>query len=283
MVSNCYAPHPALCDLVGSIHIITIDFAAAPNLSSFYKFAPGHTRYLCFYLEDVLKVEKTTTDFVQRARAVIVGPQVTAVNLDLGVRHKAVALRLTPSGMYRLLGVPLHEMVDCDFDARLILGSAIDELVDQMMEAKTDDGIHQVLQAYLLGKLSCLKPELPFDRAIYELVSHSGNLSVDFVAAQSCLSPRQLERRALERLGLSPKFYARLIRFSHAYRYKELNPQACWIDIAERFGYFDQMHLIRDFKHFAGFSPSGLTEESIAHSVRFQALDNGFLSLSDKR
>ena len=281
MTSQCCTPHPALRNLVSSIQIISIDFAAAPALSPFYKFAPTHTRYLCFYLEDVIKVKKTT-DFTQRSRAVIVGPQVTAVHLDLGVKHKAVLLGLTPSGMHRLLSFPLSEIVDCDLDARLVLGSTIDELLEQMMEAKTDEGIQLALQAYLLNKLSHLKPALPFDRAIAELVSHSGNLSMDFVAAQSCLSPRQFERKALERLGLSPKFYARLVRFSHVYRYKESNPRACWIDITERFGYFDQMHLIRDFKCFAGCSPSGLSEESIVYSVRFQALDDGLPSFSDK-
>lgn len=271
---NSYAPHPALRDLVGSIQIATMNFAAEPTLSAFHTCRPSHTRCLFFYLEDVLKVKKATTGFVQRSRGLIVGPQVTMASLDLGIRYKAVMLSLTPSGMYRLLGVPLHEMVDCDFDARLILGPAIDECVEQMMEAKTDDDIQQALQAYLLGKLSCLKPALPFDRAIAELVCQSGNLSVDFVAAQSCLSPRQFERQARQRLGLSPKFYARLVRFSHVYKYKELNPRASWIDIAARFGYYDQMHLIRDFKQFAGFSPRGLTEEAIPHSVRFRALDD---------
>lgn len=283
MVSKCYAPHLALRDLVESIHIITIDFAAAPSLSPCYKLAPAHAQYLCFYLQDPIKVEKPNADFVQRARAVVIGPQVSSITLDLGVGYKAVLLMLMPGGMYRLLGFSLQEMVDGDFDARLILGAAIDELLEQMMEAKTDDGIHQVLQAYLLGKLSCLKSALPFDRAISELVSHSGNLSVDFVAAQSCLSPRQFERRALERLGLSPKFYARLIRFSHAYKYKESNPQASWIDIAGRCGYYDQMHLIREFKYFAGINPSGLIEEDIVHSVRFRTLDNTFLLPPDKQ
>ena len=119
---------------------------------------------------------------------------------------------------------------------------------------------------------------LPFDLAILQQVQASGNLPIEYVAAQACLSVRQLERKAYERLGLSPKIYSRMIRFSHAYKYKETSPHTSWTEIAHRCGYFDQMHFIRDFKFFAGVTPGMLKEAEIEKSVLFRTMED--LSIS---
>jgi transcriptional regulator GlxA family with amidase domain len=94
------------------------------------------------------------------------------------------------------------------------------------------------------------------------------------VAARACLSVRQFERLSHERLGLPPKTYSRMIRFSHAYKCKEIAPHTSWTEIAHRCGYFDQAHLARDFRFFAGHSPGGLTPEAVAQSVLFKTMED---------
>lgn len=273
-----FQPHPALQQYIESICILHIDFKANSTLSPFYTFVPSHTRFLCFYLHDQLKVKKQDGDFDTRARSIIIGPQLTPVTLDLGQNHHTIIVSLKPCSMYRLLGVPLEEIVERDFDARLVMGREIDDLLDRLMEAKSDGEKNNITQDYLLGKLHQLKPALPFDKVMAQLVCAGGNLSVDTVASRSCMSIRQFERKCRERIGLSPKLYARMIRFSHAYKFKESSPQTSWNAIARHCGYFDQMHFIRDFKSFAGFTPKMLKEEDVKRSVRFRTLED--LSIS---
>jgi len=51
----------------------------------------------------------------------------------------------------------------------------------------------------------------------------------------------------------------------------ENNPEISWTSIAYECGYFDQMHLIRDFKEFAGVAP-GVIEKELSHiPIRMQA------------
>jgi AraC-like DNA-binding protein len=272
MLLTCFEPHPSLLEYVESIHIVEIKFTLLDALSPIYTFVPTHTRFLCFYLSDKVKVKKLDGGFVARARSIIIGPQLTPVTLDLGSEHFCVIVSLKPCGMYRLLGVPLQEIVDRDYDARLVIGSEIDEVLEQLQEAQTNALKNEVIQQYLLGKRQQLKPALAFDLAMVQLVRGMGNLSIDYLANQSNLSVRQFERKSLERLGLPPKVYARMVRFTHAYNYKERNPSASWSAIAYRCGYFDQMHLIRDFKFFAGFTPNILKEENLKTSVRFNSI-----------
>ena len=272
MQLTAFVPHPALLEYVESIHVIEIKFSLVESLSPIYTFVPTHTRFLCFYLNDRVKVKKSDGEFESRARSIIIGPQLTPVTLDLGSDHYCVIVSLKPCGMYRLLGIPLKEIIDRDYDARLVIGSEIDDVLDQLQAAPTNALKNEAIQKYLLGKLQHLKPAVAFDQAMIQLVKGMGNLSMDFLASQSSLSVRQFERKSLERIGLPPKLYARMVRFTHAYNYKERNPVVSWSEIAYRFGYFDQMHFIRDFKFFAGFTPSLLKEDNLKVSVKFNSI-----------
>jgi transcriptional regulator GlxA family with amidase domain len=91
------------------------------------------------------------------------------------------------------------------------------------------------------------------------------------VASLACLSIRQFERVSKKRIGVPPKFFARLIRFSKAYRMRENFPQMSWTSIAYNCGYFDQMHFIRDFKQFASVAPGIIEKDLQKAPVRLQA------------
>ena len=63
----------------------------------------------------------------------------------------------------------------------------------------------------------------------------------------------------------------RIIRFSKAYRMREMNESISWTAIAHLAGYFDQMHLIRDFKVFTGVLPTMVDKELSQTPSRLQA------------
>lgn len=233
---------------------------------------PAHTRLLCFYLEDPARGKRGNGAFEDRSRAIIIGPQLTPVTLDLGKKYLNMIVMFKPCGLYRLLGIPLKEILDLDLDASLLLGYEINDVVDKLMNADSSDQKNSIIQTYLLERSFKLKPAHPIDIAMLTLVRTQGNLSMDSLASQCCLSVRQLERQSIERIGLSPKFFARIIRFSEAYKFKEGNPQTSWTDIGYRFGFYDQMHLIRDFRYFTGVNPSMFKEAEIVNSVKFNSL-----------
>lgn len=272
MLTKYFQPCKALADFVEIICIIRYDFASE-NISPIYTYMPTHTRFLCFNLEDRFKVKKSTGLFSDRARSIIVGPQLTPVILDLGKKHTELVVILKPCALYRLLGVPLKEIIDCDYDASLFLGNEICDIVDRLRNTNNDDEKNKIVQYYLIKKLSKLKPLLPIDLAMLHLVKLQGQFSVDALCLKSCLSVRQLERQSLDRIGFPPKYFARVVRFSEAYKFKERFPKTKWLEIAHRFGYFDQMHLIRDFRHFTGENPGKINQKSLSNSVLFNSID----------
>ncbi|HSN59842.1 MAG TPA: helix-turn-helix domain-containing protein, partial [Ferruginibacter sp.] len=95
--------------------------------------------------------------------------------------------------------------------------------------------------------------------------------TIEQLASMACLSLRQFERVCRDRIGLPPKLYARLVRFSQAYRIRENSSDISWTSIAYECGYFDQMHMIRDFKEFAGVAPGIIEKELNNTHIRLQA------------
>jgi AraC-like DNA-binding protein len=75
------------------------------------------------------------------------------------------------------------------------------------------------------------------------------------LAAQSYLSSSQLERQFKHYTAISPKAYARIIRFGSLQASLLVNPSIRLADLADVHGYSDQAHLIREFKSFAGCTP----------------------------
>jgi AraC-like DNA-binding protein len=232
-------------------------------------YPPTPQNSIFFYINDRIEVQKKgEVDFVLQPRGVVVGLQSSSVKLDVKKSHKAVRVGFQPGGMFRLLGFSMDEMIDGSYDASDFFGNEIKEVNSKLQEAKCFYEIKEVIEQFLLGKVRVLKRAIPFDIAMLELLRASGNVSIEHIAS---LGLRQFERLSKERIGLPPKVFARLVRFSKAYRLRENFPGMSWTSIAYECGYFDQMHFIRDFKEFAGIAPGVIEKELQSTPLRMQA------------
>jgi AraC-like DNA-binding protein len=89
------------------------------------------------------------------------------------------------------------------------------------------------------------------------IVAQGGLVSVDQLASEAGISGRQLERRFLREVGVGPKLLCRILRFQQVFRAFERNDMS-WAPLAVECGYYDQAHLIRDFRQFARQTPAVL-------------------------
>ncbi|MBD0297614.1 MAG: AraC family transcriptional regulator [Flavisolibacter sp.] len=127
---------------------------------------------------------------------------------------------------------------------------------EQLSEAKTIEEMIHLVEAFLLKKLQKAKEALPVDQAFMLLIASPAQYTMEQLASISCVSLQQLERQFLNRLGTTPTMFIRQARFRKAYRLKRSHPELSWTSIAYECGYFDQMHLIRDFKLFTNATPT---------------------------
>lgn len=271
MQTKFYIPHILLQEFVQCIMIIHAEVATADS-AVICPYPPAPQNSLFFYINDRIKVwQEGSTQFELQPRSVLVGPMINRVMIDISKNHKAVRVGFHPGGLYRLMGVSMAEMIDGHYDAADVFGNEIREVNERLQETQGFNAIKEVVEHFLLQKVMTLRKVLPFDKAMLELMRLNGNVSMEKMASLSCLSLRQFERVSKDRIGIPPKLFARLIRFSKAYRMRENFPLLSWSFIAHECGYFDQMHFIRDFKQFAGVAPGIIEKELDKAPVRLQA------------
>ncbi len=255
-----YPPHPALQDTVSHIMVFEADLSdAGPRVAPF---PPTPQHCINFYPRDANFVQfRHDGPFVLSADSIVVGPQVSRVNLLLGKRHCIVSACFRPGGLYRLLGIPLHEMYDRSFDATQLFGKDIALVNQRLKECVTHTEMRDIVEGFLIRKAQVRAGHAPFEKTMQLMLQSAGAMSMDRAASLACLSLRQFERKAKDMLGYSPKMFARVTRFSYAYRMKEKLPGMSWTQLAAACGYFDQMHLIHDFQEFAGVSPTAILDD----------------------
>jgi AraC-like DNA-binding protein len=254
-----YKPHPALANYISHIMIMEAKFNTAHH--SFSPFPPTPQHMINFYPFDVVKTYNKSGIIEVSPQSVIVGPQVSKVNVAMGKHHLIISVGFQPGGMYRLLRLPLSELFDMPFDADLVLGADMKEVNDKLKYATTHQQMKAIIEAFFIKRIR-QSTLLPWEHVMKLQLSNNGAMSIEKAASLSCLSLRQFERRTKEIMGYSPKVFSRLIRFSNAYRLKENQINLSWTSIAYACGYFDQMHMIRDFKDFTGVAP-GVIERQL--------------------
>ena len=209
-------------------------------------------------------------DFDKQPLTVLIGPQCSRVNVKVHHQLRAIRVDFQPGGMFHLLGVPMHELFDEGFDALDFFGADM-KLINEQLQAISDLEVGKdIVERFLLNRIKNLREILPFDSAMRLLLNSNGTMSIEDTAALACLSLKQFERKCKDRIGMNPKMYARILKFSKAYRMHEAFPQLSWIDIAYQAGYYDQMHMIRDFKAFAGVNPSVIQQQLQSTPLRMQ-------------
>lgn len=265
-----YIPHPALQEFV--INISTVEAILPQGIDEVVTpYPPTPFQSILFYCNNPISMGANDSGrFDLQPHIVLLGPQYSKVNIKVHRQLKAIRVDFFPGGMYRLLGLPMFELFDKGLDARDIFGTEAHELNEQLQNTSDLDAGKNLVEQFLLAKSASLKEVLPFDRAIKLLLTVGGNLTVERAASDACLSVKQFERKCLERIGMTPKTYTRILRFSKAYRLHEANPQMSWTAIAHASGYFDQMHMIRDFKTFSGVNPSDIKRELQTTPLRMQ-------------
>lgn len=198
----------------------------------------------------------------RRAQTYIFGQPDGRQNYHASHDFMLAHVRFHSGSLYRLLRIPMYELVNQNIGADLILGNEIHEVEDRLALAVSYDEIPMILDAYFTKKINRVHKRIePIDRIGRLIMADPQGFNLEKTANAACLSNRQFERRFVLQVGVSPKYFARICRFYQAYVLYEEQSELGWYHIALQSGYSDYQHLAKDFKHFSGTTPSELALE----------------------
>jgi AraC-like DNA-binding protein len=179
--------------------------------------------------------------------------ETAAITEHAGVSH-GVQAYLTPLGAERLFRMPMGELANRGADLADLLGDA-DELAERLYETPGWPARLALLDAYIERRVAEAPPApREIEWSWQRLLGSGGAVPVAELAEEVGWSRRHLAARFREHVGLPPKALARILRFERAA--ERLRGGAGLADAALDSGYYDQAHFNRDFKAFAGVTPT---------------------------
>jgi AraC-like DNA-binding protein len=204
--------------------------------------------------------DKLVTERGGLPRAWIAGLDDRPEVVDASGRHTEIDLKLTAPGAARVCRVPLRELAGEIVPLEQIFGIEGAHLAEELAEAGDCGRRFDIVERLLAGRLREGEAADPVVVAAHDrLVAAEGRLRVGTLAADLNVSRRHLSAKFHQQLGMPPKAFARLLRF-HSVRRRIAQAPAAWADIAAGCGYADQAHLNRDFRAFAGISPTAFVQ-----------------------
>lgn len=188
-----------------------------------------------------------------------------------------IGIRFHPGGTKPFFRLPMHEVTD-----RVIELGALARDLELALTTRTHElpSVEQkvfALQTALTEQLLQSNTDFRLLRIAERIVESGGMLPIETLASDAGISCRQLERKFLAEIGLGPKLLSRILRFQQVFRAVEAS-EASWPEVALECGYYDQAHLIRDFRQFAQQTPATLfaTPSSFTESFTRKSRTSGF-------
>jgi AraC-like DNA-binding protein len=262
------AATPALTGIVDCVWTLDGD---ARELADAQPVLPDGKPEIVLHLGDPFERIDSGGTQERQPRVIFAGQLLAPLELRATGRVSVVGIRLQPHGAAALVTEPQHQLVGQTLGLDALspsLARALDAVRDRVIHAS--DAPPMVLEL-LASWIEVGRIDRHVQAAVEYIRHRRGLVTVAMLSTHAGLTPRQLERRFREVVGISPKRLARIARFQRALRvFEHLDSPQRGTLTAWMCGYADQAHFIRDFVEFAGCAPG-------AHLLRRAEL-NGFFS-----
>lgn len=189
--------------------------------------------------------------------AALCGPQSSPFVIDTRAQGRLVGVHFKPGGAFPFFAPPAAELRDAVVGLGDLWGGAAAVLRERLAAAPTAATRFALLERTLLAHAArplARHPAVAY--ALRALDSVAPAVAVASVTEETGLSARRFIELFGREVGLTPKLFARVRRLQGVLRRLEDPAHAAWLELALTHGYFDQPHLIRDFRRFTGLAPT---------------------------
>jgi AraC-like DNA-binding protein len=249
-----YPVHPSLAPFVKCIWSLeSKDFI---NNAPRERILPDGCVELVFHFHQPFWSHSANGQASLQPRSFVVGQMKRFLEIEPAGRIGFIAVRFFARGAYLFFDRPMSEMVAGVIGLDLLWKERATEWSERVVLAAGMSNRIALIERFLLNLLQENgRRDSAVERSIQLIKVASGELNIAQLASQVGMSGRHLARRFHEVIGLSPKEFARLVRFLRAVRYLKQGRCRTLTETAVSCGYFDQAHFNHDFREFAGMAP----------------------------
>ncbi|HEV3165210.1 MAG TPA: helix-turn-helix domain-containing protein [Isosphaeraceae bacterium] len=273
MIYRAYIPGPPLSEFVELFWFY--EGYTQPHAKE--RILPTGTTELVINLQDdLIRVyEREDTDrFRSYGGAVVCGPHSEFFVIDTAEQAKVIGVHFKLGGAFPFFKMPAGEFGNEHVPLDALWGTRAGTLRERLLEAPTPDDKFRILEQVLLAQVArplARHPAVTFALHEFERVPHLGMISE--VSDRVGFSQRRFIQVFRDQVGLTPKRFCRVRRFQEVLRAIGTGRQVEWASMALACGYYDQAHLIGEFRAFSGLNPTAYLAHRSEHLNHVPLLD----------
>lgn len=224
---------------------------------------------ICFILGDDIKRYTTEDDFLIQPRQMLLGQITEQFYVEPTGHVNTFAIRFYPYGFANFIDLPLSELANKETPLNKLFGDKkAEQLSQEITLAKTTEERITIIEEFLFDRLH---DKTTIDNIVRSTVDamllSKGSKSINDILKADLTKRRQLERKFINQIGISPKQLGKAIRLQATLQMLLNQTTETLTDIAYENEYYDQAHFIKDFKEFTGITPKEfLTDDKMALS-----------------
>lgn len=247
-----------------------LDNVMPHGLSHSQRIIPTGLMELTIYLGD--KPISSDRGSVTSETSLLSGQQKTPYDLVVAGTVSVFSITFHPQGAQVFFNIPMEELYDQSVSLRSIQKDFVDQVEAELFEAPSFSDCVKIMNRFLwrlLTKNGAPEEQQRLKDSLTLIDRSLGIVDISTLAQKACLSRKQYERIFKSNVGVSPKRFLRIIRLQHALFKKQVNPKMSLTELAYDCGYYDQSHMINDFKLLTGMSPRQYFSACDAYSDYF--------------
>jgi AraC-like DNA-binding protein len=268
-----FQPHPDLQPLVKCYW--TLEVPAQADVQRQLVIPDGYIE-MFFILGDDVKRYTSEDEFIIQPREMVIGQITKSFYVEPTGQVNSFAVRFYPYGFANFVSTPIKELADKETPLNVLFGEELSNPLAREIKGASDTADRiKIVERFLLGRLSDQTTVDNIVKATIDaLFSTRGSTSINEILQDDLSRRRQLERKFIRQIGISPKQLGKVIRLQSALKMLLNRKTESLTEIAYESDYYDQAHFNRDFREFTGTTPKEfLVDDTMALSSLFYKED----------
>ncbi len=205
----------------------------------------------------------------ENGRSAVCGVQTCKFSRLLEGQACVFGVKFRPGGFRPFAGSPVAKLADRVVPARRIFGKEIEPLEALLLSAASDEAKIRAANVFFREHVPERDPAIALvDQLVERILREPDIKTVDDLARTAAMGKRSLQRLFNEYVGANPKWVIRRYRLHEVIEQFNSGRRLDWAQLALDLGYFDQAHLINDFKSIVGFPPGEYRKQLSTNSSK---------------
>lgn len=266
-----YTPSPELQSFVKCFWTLEDEASKTPQRQ---RVVPDGCMEMIFHYGDLYRQCFEDGSSAIQPRSFIFGQITSYIEIEPTGVSGIISARFLPDGLSPFLDIMVSELENKAVSLAGLFGEKGKSLEERVIAATDNAERIRIIEEFLLSLLADPKTIDTVTKACVDVIVHSqGQIGMVELADKMNVHRRNMERKFIAAIGMSPKQLSRVVRLQATLKMLQQQNFTSLTSLAYENGYYDQAHFIKDFREFTGMSPKSFYADNLRYAALFASAE----------